>query len=289
MENLRGGEGERYGTNRRYFRVSDFIDTVRRFLSEQSPGQALDPIYRGDLNAEHVCLPNPHYRIRDTVPIRPARHELALPRQDLERHWAPRALGAGNSQHASAAPRWLFTGRVALMRELIATARGDRDADSRVTLVTGGAGCGKSAVLARLVTLSDPDFAAAYPGEVEAVPADLKPKVKTMLGGTGGGVDAAVVATGKYAHEVIGQLSDALGATRPEVGRGDADLRSRVDALTATITALATPVTVVVDALDEAEDPLGIVRALASLTQADHAAFAGRGALSWRPGRPTRR
>ena len=56
------------------------------------------------------------------------------------------------------------------MRELIATARGDRDADSRVTLVTGGAGCGKSAVLARLVTLSDPDFAAAYPDEVEGHP-----------------------------------------------------------------------------------------------------------------------
>ena len=103
VENLRGGEGERYGTNRRYFRVSDFIDTVRRFLSDQAPGQELDPIYRGDLNAEHVCLPNPHYRTADTVPTRPARHELALPRQDLERHWGPRALGAGDSQDASEA------------------------------------------------------------------------------------------------------------------------------------------------------------------------------------------
>jgi hypothetical protein len=272
VEYLRGGEGERYGTNRRYFRVSDFIDTVRRFLGDQAPGQELDPIYRGDFNAEHVCLPNPHYRIPDTVPTRPARHELALPRQDLERHWGPRALGAGDSQDASeakrtAAPRWLFTGRAALMRELIATARGDRDADSRVTLVTGGAGCGKSAVLARLVTLSDPDFAGAYPGEVEAIPADLKPEVKTMLGAPGGGVDIAVVATGKYAHEVVGQLSDALGAARPEASRGSADLKSRIDALTDTLTALATPVTVVVDALDEAEDPLGIARALAQLAQ----------------------
>jgi WD domain, G-beta repeat len=265
VQNLHGGEGERYGTNRRYFRVSDFIDTVRRFLGEQSPGQELDPIYRGDLNAEHVCLPNPHYRIPDTVPTRPARHELALPRRDLEHHWTPRAVGAGDSQHASAAPRWLFTGRAALMRELIATARGDRDADSRVTLVTGGAGCGKSAVLARLVTLSDPDFAAAYPREIEAIPADLKPGVKTVLGAPGGGVDIAVVATAKYAHEVIGQLSDALGAARPD--RADADLHSRIGALTTTVNALAAPVTVVVDALDEAEDPLGITRALAQLAQ----------------------
>jgi hypothetical protein len=270
VEKLRSGEGEKYGTNRGYFRVSDFIDTVRGFLGDQAPGQELDPIYRGDFNAEHVCLPNPHYRIPDTVPTHPARHELALPRQDLERHWGPRALGAGDSQDASeandaAAPRWLFTGRAALMRELIATARGDHDADSPVTLVTGGAGCGKSAVLARLVTLSDPDFTAAYPGEVAAIPADLKPEVKTTLGGPGGGVDVAIVATGKYAHEVIGQLSDALGAARPEASRGNADLKSRIDALTLALTALATPVTVVVDALDEAEDPLGIARALAQL------------------------
>ena len=267
VQNLRGGEGERFGTNRRYFRVSDFINTVRRYLGEQAPGQALEPIYRGDLNAEHVCLPNPHYRIPDTVPTRPARHELALSRQDLVRHWVPRALGVSDSRHASAAPLWLFTGRAALMRELIATARGDHDSDSRVTLITGGAGCGKSAVLSRLVILSDPDFAAAYPGEVEAIPADLKPQVKSVLGGTGGGVDIAVVATGKYAHEVIGQLSAAIGAARPEVGRGDADLQSRIDAITVTLTALATPVTVVVDALDEAEDPLGITRALARLAQ----------------------
>ena len=103
MENLRGGEGERYGINRRYFRVSDFINTVQRFLDEQSSGQELDPIYRGARNAEHVCLPNPHYRPSDTVPVRPVRHELALPRQDLERHWAPRAFGAGDSQDTAEA------------------------------------------------------------------------------------------------------------------------------------------------------------------------------------------
>jgi hypothetical protein len=272
VENLRGGEGERYGTNRRYFRVSDFIDTVQRFLDEQAPGQELDQIYRGALNAEHVCLPNPHYQPLDAVPVRPARHELALPRPDVERHWAPRAFGAGDSQETaevgrSAAPRWLFTGRAALMRELIATARGDYDRDSRVTVIAGGAGCGKSAVLARLVTLSDPDFAAAYPGEVDAIPADLRPEVKTVLGGPGGGVDVAVVATGKYAHEVIGQLSDAVGAPRPEVGRGNADLKVRIDALVRTLATLAITVTVVVDALDEAEDPVGITRALAQLTQ----------------------
>ena len=56
--------------------------------------------------------------------------------------------------------RWLFTGRADLMRRLIAAATSRTPG---VLLVTGGAGSGKSAVLARLVTLSDPDFRTAPP------------------------------------------------------------------------------------------------------------------------------
>ena len=59
--------------------------------------------------------------------------------------------------------------------------------------------------------MSDPDFAVAYPGEVEAIPADLRPEAKTVLGGPGGGVDVAVRPPGNT-HEVIGQLGDGPSA-----------------------------------------------------------------------------
>jgi len=250
---LRGGEGEKHGTNRRYFRVSDFIDTVREFL----PGQDVQPLYRGNWNAEHLCLPNPHFAQPRTVTTQPRRHELALPQSDLDTHWAPRATG---SDHR----RWLFTGRAELMGELVTIVARNNHLESsapRVTVITGGAGCGKSAVLARLVTLSDPDFLATHRDQVADIPPQLRPQA--------GDVDVAVLATGKYPHEVLGQISDAIGAPRPEHTRGDADLDSRIIACVATLDsrgASSSVTTVVLDALDEAEDPIGIARVLARLT-----------------------
>jgi hypothetical protein len=249
---LRGGEGEKHGTNRRYFRVSDFIDTVREFL----PVQDVQPLYRGNWNAEHLCLPNPHFAKSRTVTTQPHRRELALPQADLDTHWSPRATG---SDHA----KWLFTGRADLMRELIKIISRDHLMLStpRVTLITGGAGCGKSAVLARLVTLSDPDFLAAHRDQVAEIPPKLRPQEAD--------VNVAVLATGKYPHEVVGQVSDAIGAQRPEHIRGDADLDSRITACVATLDrrwGSGSFTTVVLDALDEAEDPIGIARVLAQLT-----------------------
>ncbi len=252
---LRSGQGEKYGRNRRYFRVSDFIETVREYL----PDQDLVPLYRGNPNAEHVCLPNPHFSEADSVMTQSRRHDLALPQADLDTHWAPRAQGASDA-------RWLFTGRADLMRELIATTSPARSGEHlhvrtspNVTLVTGGAGCGKSAVLARLVTLSDPAFLATYRGEVSDIPADLRPPV--------GAIDVAVLATGKYPHEVLGQLSAAMGAQRPEETRGDADLTMRIAACRATLDARPSVLIVVLDALDEAEDPIGVARMLAHLAE----------------------
>jgi hypothetical protein len=251
VEKLSGGEGQKHGINRRYFWVSEFIDTVREFL----PGQDVQPLYRGTWNAEHLCLPNPHFAEPRTVTTEPRRHELALPQADLDTHWSPRATG---SDHA----KWLFTGRADLMRELINIVARDHceSSNPRVTLVTGGAGCGKSAVLARLVTLSDPDFFATHRDQVEEIPPELRPQEAD--------VDVAVLATGKYPHEVLGQISDAIGASRPEHARGNADLASRITACVAALNgrwASGSFTTVVLDALDEAEDPIGIARVLARL------------------------
>jgi hypothetical protein len=254
---LRSGIGAKHGVHQPFFEVGVFLDVVREHLS----GQDLDPLYRGQSKALHVCLPNPHYTGTDAVDTQPRRHELALPKRDLDTHWAPRARGAAGED------RWLFTGRADLIRELIATV--DRSPTRRtdlprVTLVTGGAGSGKSAVLARLVTLADPDFVTAYPAQVADIPTDLRPGV--------GDVDVAVLASRKYPHEVLGQISEAIGVVRPEGTRGDADLASRIDACRRVLDARAAAgawVCVVVDALDEAEDPIGIARMLAQLADSD--------------------
>jgi hypothetical protein len=148
------------------------------------------------------------------------------------------------------------------MRELVNIVARDHceSSNPRVTLVTGGAGCGKSAVLARLVTLSDPDFLATHGDQVEEIPPELRPQEAD--------VDVAVLATGKYPHEVLGQISDVIGASRPDHTRGDADLDSRITACVAALDSRwvsGSSTTVVLDALDEAEDPIGIARVLVRL------------------------
>jgi hypothetical protein len=265
---LRSGEGEKYGTNRPYFRVSDFLDTVRECLT----GQVLDPLYRGQYNAEHVCLPNPHYTRPDTVTTGRGRNELALPKADLATHWAPRARGIAGPESSAAsvgyeeATGWLFTGRAELVRELIrlvaAPARDTDSAKSTVTLITGGAGCGKSAVLARLVTLSDPEFLRAYTDELADIPDELRPAP--------GAVDVAVLATGKYPHEVLAQLLAVITEPAEDTPAGT-DLDALVEACRTRIVrrwAAGQPTTVVLDALDESEQPLRIAHALHRLTDA---------------------
>ncbi len=138
-------------------------------------------------------------------------------------------------------PGWLFTGRVQLMRHLIQATTGKPG----TLLVTGRAGSGKSAALARLVTLSDPGFVDRYAQRVEAISDDLKPAI--------GAVDVAVLATGKTAAEVMAQICRALGAL--PAGGSAPNLEDGKNAWRQWIQARDEPVTIVLDALDEASHP----------------------------------
>jgi hypothetical protein len=80
-------------------------------------------------------------------------------------HWGPRARGVERDSR----PGWYFTGRRQALRELTDWLEHQR-ADGAVRVVTGGPGSGKSAVLARLVALADPQYRARVqredPGEL---------------------------------------------------------------------------------------------------------------------------
>jgi hypothetical protein len=253
VEKLRGEEGRKYGTDE-HFTPTDFLDTVKSFLG---PRQTVDQEYRGPLGKPHPCLPNPHYTPPAAVPTQPARHELALPKQDLKTHWGPRARGVEGPE----SPGWLFTGRAELMRELIRIVGTDQP---ETTLITGGAGCGKSAVLARVVTLSDPQFLATYGDEVADIPDDLRPRE--------GAVDVAVVASQKWPHQILGQLAEALTVPHPAtIGWAAESLDDGISAWTDWLAARETPVTIVLDALDEATNPRAVVDLLARLTTRENA------------------
>ena len=228
--------GEQY-SHGPYLRVDEFLDAIQ---SRLPAGQTLAHLHPGlpSLRAESPCLPNPRYRPpQHTVP--PARRDLALRPADLDTHWDPRSRGVA----ASAEGGWLFTGRTALMRRLIQATTGAAEP----VLVTGAAGTGKSAVLARLVTLSDPAFCARYAHLIDTIPPDLLPAT--------GAVDAAVLATGKAPHEVMGQIYEAITGSHPPTTVAVPTLEELRTAWWTWLWTTEATVTIVVDALDEATHP----------------------------------
>jgi hypothetical protein len=189
-----------------------------------------------------VYLPNPCYDPRrlDRVVTNRARRDLAILTQDMTAHWVVRAPVV-----AEAGP--VFTGRARLMRELIAFTEGP----AATLVVTGRAGCGKSASLARLVTCSDPGFRAEH-ADVLAV---AKPVPRQDA------VDVAILATGKTSEQIAQQLGRALAIDGPQPWT-NTTLEGWVERIVTVADAAEHTITVVVDALDEATDPGAVLTTL---------------------------
>ncbi|UJV43950.1 AAA family ATPase [Streptomyces sp. AMCC400023] len=217
-----------------------FVTRVKAKLAERH--QYLDALQIP--SGFSCCLPNPKYdpARRDRVDTDPARQDLAVLKEDMLAHWGPRALVVP-AQDGSG---WAFTGRERLMARLIEFTRGRRG----TLVVSGRFGSGKSAVLARLVTCSDPLFRAQH-GEALAGMRFVPPQ---------GAVDIAVLATGKTPEQIAGQIAGALEAAVPDpLPPATTRLDALTDAVAGVLEQRRRPLTLVVDALDEAVDPTGVV------------------------------
>ncbi|MFG1675423.1 hypothetical protein [Micromonospora sp. NPDC049282] len=238
LQELDAPEGERFDHGR-YLRIGDFLSEVQAKL--KASGQTLSYIRpeMPALNQYTPCLPNPRWRPPTVESVQRPRRDLAIRADDLGAHWDPKARGVAEA----AEPGWLFTGRVALMRRLVQFT----GAGPGTVLVTGSAGCGKSAALARLVTLSDPDFVRKYAANVDTIKPDLRPAI--------GAVDVAVRATGKLPQEVFQQICAAFGIRMASRELGGRSLETLRQAWWTLLDDRPGPVTIVVDALDEAAYP----------------------------------
>jgi WD40 repeat protein len=153
------------------------------------------------------------------------RHWSMYPRSEFVSHWSPRSRGV--ERHSSRGS--FFTGRQRAMKELsdwLATG----PADGRVRVVTGGPGSGKSAVLARLAVLADPL---------------VRPMITKHPDEPAPPIDVAVHARGKTTADILSAITSAVGMPPSSVETWLDDLAQ-----------LGRPVTVLVDAVDEAIEPL---------------------------------
>ncbi|MEU9502471.1 ATP-binding protein [Streptomyces sp. NPDC048196] len=189
------------------------------------------------------CLPNPGYRlVRELVGS--SLQQLATPADD---YWLDRASGRPQ-EHDSG---WYFRGRNRLNRQLTAFLQ---PSELRgVMLVTGTAGSGKSAVIARAVTLSDPLFRenALYKDALEDAEPDTVPPE--------GSVTTAVLARHRMAEDVVADILRGLGLApkAPDVGQDAVAVWSAQ--LTCHLRSAHSSVTIVVDGLDEALEPHRII------------------------------
>ena len=225
-------ENKKYARNK-YFDASEFVAAVGERLHRV--GQRFVPLSDRPTVGTNHCLPNPGWE-----PFRESGR--AIRGEDLEAHWSPRARGVASEKDRA----WLFTGRQAAMAKVIAAATGRPGA----LVVTGAAGSGKSALLGRLVTLADSFFVERHAAAVAAEPVDRLPAVGT--------IDAAVVATGRNAVEILGRICAAVDL------RFDSSALPDLETLRAAwwswLRGTGRPVTVVLDCLDEAANPVDVVR-----------------------------
>ena len=220
----------------RYLSAPLFLAELEKRLWEQHHQKLIS---RNRPYGPSVCLPNPRYDASRlaTVATSPARRDLALLQSALDSYWLERA--PVTSEQGS-----VFTGRRVLMSRLISFV----DGPPGTLVVTGRAGCGKSAVLARLVTCSDGSFRRQY-AEVLAA-AEPVPRLDS--------VDVAVLATGKTPDQVAQQIAEALSVSAP-AGVG---LDEWIHAISSAPRRRDEPLTVVIDGLDEASDPAAVALTL---------------------------
>lgn len=185
-------------------------------------------------------------------------------RAEIRRHFVTRGRGV---TPASFRQQWYFTGRRRALRELSGWLAEETPRDYRARLVTGGPGAGKSAVLGRVVTFGHPALRRDVPvGQTPADPALVPPA---------GSVHCAVHARGRTADQVAVAIGRDLG--RP--------VRTAEELLSAAPRGPDRPVYgIVVDGLDEAQDPEQLIADLLEPLAAGAAAWRVRLLLGLRTG-----
>ncbi|MEU5363294.1 AAA family ATPase [Streptomyces sp. NPDC005925] len=226
-----------------YLSVADFMAEYARGLRDEEKRQfkiryALD----GGVSEPTPCLPNPGY-----VHVPEA---LAAVRQDgvpAQEYWLDRATGRPQEQDHG----WYFRGRADLNLAIASFLGHDRPRG--VMVVTGCAGSGKSAVLARAVMLSDRRFRAEplyKTAQESAAPETFPPE---------NAVTAAVHARHLDAGQVATDLLRALGAVPAPVPPAADRVEVWSQQLLQHVRGCAHTVTVVLDGLDEAREQARIV------------------------------
>lgn len=219
---------------RRWSDTDEMLEASRLQQSVEAllKGQGHEPtIFLADMGTQREFIPNPRFG-------------KAIPADDVETG-RKLSLALASTDHFELASRgietgqvgWYFTGRHHILSALVDWLE---SAKCGIAIVTGPPGAGKSAVVGRLATLSNPAYRDA--AEREGLLATADPATLPPLGS----IDVAVHAKGKTLDDCARAIAAAL-----ELPLADAVSVDPAE-LVAAVATLGRGATIVLDALDEA-------------------------------------
>lgn len=185
----------------------------------------------GSSDEEAQFFSNPRYVPGLPSSVTAAETRRAAQSQDLQGFWGPTSRGV----ELELQPGSFFTGRKRALTDLSQWLRDP--ADRRTMVVTGSPCSGKSAILSKIVTLSDPEYRMSASAQQD----------KWLKAFPEGGIDLALHAKGKSIQDLTGRFAACLGSG------------TSLDEVLNTLKKRKAPFNVVVDALDEASEPDQIV------------------------------
>ncbi|MEU9285625.1 caspase family protein [Streptomyces sp. NPDC048275] len=219
----------RTGQRQRYLDLTELVEQVNTTLAHTGAGGQRAELAAGLSTGLAPFFANHGYQQDLPAVGTDLETQRLVTKRDLYDHFGPRSRGVEFESEQGL----YFSGRDRLLRELVGWLTAGRD-DGKGRIVTGSPGCGKSAVLGRVVTLSDSEYRRHL--GVDALATDMVVPENC--------VDAAVHARHKRLEEVVQQIASVLGHDV----EGPGDLLREVSRRTAD----GESVVIVVDALDEA-------------------------------------
>lgn len=220
------------GDVQEYIDILDLVEAINEELPSDRQ-QATVSVFGGSGTSR--VLRNPNYEAAVPPGLDLVTQRRAAREQDVSLHWSPRARGVEiESQTGS-----FFRGRRSVLRTVCSWIGGTDAHDRRGMVITGNPGSGKSAILARLVLLSD-ELAPRDEADVGLMPAP-------------GSITAAIYCRRKDLEDILGELQNATGLTAVT------DTNDIIDALAS---ARSSSQIIVLDGLDEANEPDRVIHEL---------------------------
>ncbi|MFM9372640.1 caspase family protein [Streptomyces sp. Da 82-17] len=219
---------ERTGQRQQFLDLTELVKAVNERFDAEGRGQRAE-LASGLVTGLAPFLPNSGYQ--EGLP--PLGTDLEVQRRvaarDITEHFGPRSRGVEFESEQGL----YFSGRARVLSELVGWLSAV-NGDGRGRVVTGSPGCGKSAVLGRIVALSDGRYRSKF--DLSSLdPQTVVPE---------GRVTAAVHARHKRLEEVVERIATALGTA----AEGVADLLQELTRRGR----LGHTSVIVVDAVDEA-------------------------------------